>query len=73
MTENWRQDYYDNPPRKATFDQLINSEYGSFKNYADNGFKWQVLLGTGWFYTGAIGDEIGYLCKPESRLDPVTF
>jgi hypothetical protein len=60
------------PPDALTFDELISGEYGEW-NYYERGQTWQILLRSGWFYTGKMGEEVGRRCLPESKLDPHTF
>jgi hypothetical protein len=62
-----------NPPATLTFDELLSGQYGEFHNYADRGLRWQIILKTGWVYTGDIGNDEASRCSPMQKLDSVMF
>jgi hypothetical protein len=58
-----------------SFTDLLSGKAGRVYNYQEMGLSWNVVLVSGWSYSGRLdkNSETGYLCDATEKLDPVFF
>ena len=67
------QRWWDSPPGQLTFDELLSGAYGKECGYTERYGRWQIVLESGWYYTGDIGQETARRCDYLNRLDWMTL